>query len=280
MKKILTLLVFLAFGNCRAEELVSIEDSKRLLNTDKRSWTEQVDIAVKSGAAKKVYWQDELGMSVVVGDALLNVIPNYGSSSSFPNHLSVNFSYPPQNPVAKSSDSVANSICKKIVNELKSQFSVLCAQSSKNGWRKFYVVTSVPGRYSIADNLNASGNYSIDIDKFNNVALNNSDLLLTKYWSEIEDWVSSATYSKTQNIEFAVKKIPELCGKLATIYSLKSGLSVEENKDFAMDADVCAKATVHRKFPQPEFDNPKIVQMICNSKLTLYQEVCRRGKLK
>lgn len=279
MKKILILFILNAFATCFASELVSTEDSKRLLNTNQKTWLEQVDLAVKSGAAKKIYWQYELGMSVVAGDILLDVIPSYISSSSLPSFLTVNISFPPDNQVARESDEFANSICKKIVFELKSQLSVLCAQSGNNGWRKFYVVTSTPGKYIFLDRLNASGNYSLDIEKFSEFVLKNSELMLSNYWLEIEKWVSSSDKTKAQNIEFAVTKIPEICGKLATIYSLKSGLTVEVNKDFSMDADVCAKVTVHRKFPQPEFDNPKIVQLVCGSKLPLYQEVCRRANL-
>jgi hypothetical protein len=280
MKNIFLIIILFAINNCFAEELVSIEDSRRILNTNKKAWIEQVEQAVSAKIAKKVYWQDELGISILVEGVILNVIPNYGASMDLPNYLSLNLSYSPESNVSRTPSTTADEICRKITNELKSNFSVLCGHSSKNGWRYFNIVTSIPGKYQIADKLNSSGNYSGDIDKLSKTIQKNSDNLLNKYWDDIEAWVINSEKNKSKDAEYAVKKIPEICSKIATIYSLQLGISPQENKDFSMDVDVCAKTTVHRKYPQPEFENPKIVKLICESKLQLYQEVCRRAKLK
>ena len=55
MKNIFLIYLLFAINNCFAEELVSIEDSRRILNTNKKAWIEQVEQAVSAKVAEKVY---------------------------------------------------------------------------------------------------------------------------------------------------------------------------------------------------------------------------------
>ena len=53
----------------------------------------------------------------------------------------------------------------------------------------------------------------------------------------------------------------------------------KEREEWDFRVDVCTKMTVNRVHRQPEFENPKIVRMICTEGIQIFREMCRRYKL-
>lgn len=98
------------------------------------------------------------------------------------------------------------------------------------------------------------------------------------YWAKLDAWVNGGG-----NLQTIQANVVETCGKLTVATATKSevtGFLTTEREEFDWRVDVCTKSTVHRVYPQPEFDNPEIVSMICGSNVALYQKVCERSGLK
>ena len=81
----------------------------------------------------------------------------------------------------------------------------------------------------------------------------------------------------------AIKELPSICTKLVSSYALAAGKSVdgsrEDREEWDFNSDFCVKATVHRHFPQPEFENPKILDLVCH-KQKAYEfnyNLCKRA---
>ena len=58
-----------------------------------------------------------------------------------------------------------------------------------------------------------------------------------------------------------------------------AGFLTTEREEFDWRVDVCAKATVNRVHPQPEFEDPKIVSTICDNSVELFKKVCKHSGL-
>ena len=71
------------------------------------------------------------------------------------------------------------------------------------------------------------------------------------------------------------------CGMLVTVYAtpgerLAFPATLRDEWDFRIDA--CAKGTVHRIHPQPEFENKAIIEQLCSpDKNKLWQVICERA---
>ncbi|MEK6641210.1 MAG: hypothetical protein AABZ17_11135, partial [Nitrospirota bacterium] len=74
------------------------------------------------------------------------------------------------------------------------------------------------------------------------------------------------------------------CGKLVMVTANASEAVVStttQREEFDFRVDVCAKATVSRSHHQPEFDDPKLIQVICDdSKVILFEKLCKRSGLR
>jgi len=93
---------------------------------------------------------------------------------------------------------------------------------------------------------------------------------------ELDDWVAAG--GKVEDIN---KSLLPACAKLVSLYA-----TAEERREFPralreewdFRVDVCVKGTVHRRHPQPEFENKQITDQLCspdNNKL--WSVVCQRA---
>jgi len=106
----------------------------------------------------------------------------------------------------------------------------------------------------------------------------NSKKLEKVYWSTLDEWVSDG--GKVIDVQDTVVKT---CGKLVMVTvdaKEKISLSTTDREEFHFRVDVCTKMTVNRVHPQPEFENPDIVNSICKeSEVELFKKLCKHTGL-
>jgi hypothetical protein len=105
------------------------------------------------------------------------------------------------------------------------------------------------------------------------------DKLEDKYFSVLDGWVERG--GKANEYQSVVL---ETCGKLIMVTANASeavAFTTSQKEEFDFRVDVCAKTTLHRTHHQSEFNDPKIVQAICDdSKVPLLGKLCRRSGLR
>src|SRR3954453_18373134 len=80
------------------------------------------------------------------------------------------------------------------------------------------------------------------------------------YLNRLDAWVAAGgDTNKIQN------EVLESCGRMMYLRdpSLGTATTKELRESLDMRIDVCAKITVHRVHPQPEFSKPEIVRIVC-----------------
>ena len=95
------------------------------------------------------------------------------------------------------------------------------------------------------------------------------------YFKNLDSWVQNGG-----DVNTVQEIVVENCGKLVmiTVDSVeKLQLSTIKRDEFDWRLDVCVKMTVNRVHPQPEFENPKIINMICNDDVRLFQKMCKQN---
>ena len=100
-----------------------------------------------------------------------------------------------------------------------------------------------------------------------------------KYLSALDGWVGrGGKVNEFQSI------VLETCGKLVMVTANASEAVVfttTQREEFDFRVDVCAKATVNRSDHQPGFDDPKLIQEICDdSEVVLLEKLCKRSGLR
>ena len=105
------------------------------------------------------------------------------------------------------------------------------------------------------------------------------DKLEDKYFSVLDGWVErGGKINEYQSV------VLETCGKLVMVTANASEvvtLTTTQREEFDFRVDVCAKTTVNRSHHQSEFDDPKIIQAICDdSKVLLLRKLCNRSGLR
>lgn len=105
------------------------------------------------------------------------------------------------------------------------------------------------------------------------------DKLEDKYFSVLDGWVDrGGKVSEYQNI------VLETCGKLVMATAKASeviAFTATQREEFDFRVNVCAKTTVHRSHHQSEFDDPKLIQAICDdSKVIIFGKLCKRSGLR
>ena len=106
-----------------------------------------------------------------------------------------------------------------------------------------------------------------------------TDKLERKYFSMLDGWVQRGGQLQAYHND-----VLETCEKLvlasATISEVLM-LPTIQTGEFDFRVNVCAKTTVHRVHRQPELNDPRLVQEICdNNKITIFGSLCRRSNLR
>ena len=105
-----------------------------------------------------------------------------------------------------------------------------------------------------------------------------AEKLEDKYFSLLDGWVERG--GKVNEYKGVVL---ETCGKLVIATANASeavAFTTTQKEEFDFRVDICAKTTVHRVHPQSEFDDPKLIQMICGDGTVLIQKLCKRSGLR
>ncbi len=95
------------------------------------------------------------------------------------------------------------------------------------------------------------------------------------YFKNLDSWVANGG-NKNEIQDIVITN----CGKLVMITANsveKLKLSTTQRSEFDYRLDVCAKMTVNRVYPQPEFKNQKIVQSICEDNVLLFKKLCKKN---
>lgn len=260
---------FMLTTNSYAEDLISREDARNILNMPQKKWNAQVMIAANSGFS---IYQETYGgtlKQIVKGpDWELSTYPIYGGVKSAPGTLEVKISYKKNNPAHSLTLKESEDICAKAFNQLRVEFSFLCGYAKAEEELRFTFLISKPGNREDIDAFNAKGVYSFDQQRVEDTASAAAKKLIPMYWAQLDKWAKNKAASKEQLIEMAAKDLPMICSKLVTSYALAAGktpsTSQKDREEWDFNTDFCVKATVHIRFPQPEFENPKILDMVCH----------------
>lgn len=96
-----------------------------------------------------------------------------------------------------------------------------------------------------------------------------------KYFGTLDDWAAG-----NSGVESIQNEVVPTCGKLIMLRAStaeRTAFSTTQREDFHSLVDICTKITVHRKWPQPEFENPEIRKTICASENELLLQLCVRA---
>lgn len=103
------------------------------------------------------------------------------------------------------------------------------------------------------------------------------EFLQKRYLDKLDEW------AKNPSMETIKTGVQKNCAGLvfvsATPDEAKQFAQGKERDEWDFRVDVCTKMTVNRIYPQVEFKNPKIVEMICKEGIPIFREMCRRYKL-
>ncbi len=271
-------------GEVCGSELISKEDARKVLNTPQNTWNKQVRTSSNAGfSAHQESYDGTLRQTIRGVDWELTTYPIYGGVKSAPDTVEVKLTYKKSSPTYGFPLSHAEANCAKVFDQLKGEFSFLCAFVKTNDELRYTFLISKPGNRKDIDALNAKGLYTYDLRKAESDAGSFSKKLIPMYWAQLDAWAENRTASKEELINSGTSKLPEICSKLVYSYALASGKSPnsspENREDWEFNSDVCVKATVHRRFPQPEFQNPKILDTLCH-KQKAYEfnyNLCKRA---
>ena len=145
---------------------------------------------------------------------------------------------------------------------------------------------SKTGQFSTGvNNLNSKGSFNTAEGLQEDEIKKNSDRLIALYWSQLDEWAESKETDREKLIEKGLTLLPEACSNLVMAYWVGSGRSMamnsEERSEWEFNVDLCMKATMHRHFPQPEFENKQIVKLLChdNKDYDFNYQLCERAGL-
>lgn len=120
---------------------------------------------------------------------------------------------------------------------------------------------------------------SVGCNNQNPTGESNSKQVTDQYFLTLDKWVESG--GPTNEIQ---NTVVNTCGKLVMITSSnmeRVSLSTTQRDEFNGRVDVCVKITVNRVYPQDDFKNKEIVEMICDkSDVSLFKNMCKRYGLR
>lgn len=106
-----------------------------------------------------------------------------------------------------------------------------------------------------------------------------SSKLEEKYFATLDDWVRRK--GPVNEIDNTVGKT---CAKLVMLSASaveKAAFITTRRDEFDFRVDICAKMTVNRVHPQPEFEKKRIVSGICDENPSpLFIKLCKRSGLR
>ena len=72
------------------------------------------------------------------------------------------------------------------------------------------------------------------------------------------------------------------CSELAVSQAgpLEAPMLFFDMAEYDFRSDVCFQVTVNRVYPQPRFQDPKMVALVCDSKNDLFRRLCQHAGLK
>jgi len=98
-------------------------------------------------------------------------------------------------------------------------------------------------------------------------------LVIKKYLAQFETWATNGG-----DLSVLEKEIVEPCGKLVMVTASvieKATFLTTNREELDFRVDVCVKMAVNRVYPQPEFENPEIIGMICDDhSVPLFEGLC------
>jgi hypothetical protein len=267
-----------------AEDLISREDARKILSLPQTIWNAQVALATSAGLSSQEESYGGTSRQLIKGpDWELSTLPLYGRSKDAPDSIELKIAYKKGNPVLTLPEDRTIAICSQAFNQLKVEFSLLCDYRRSEEELQFTFLISKMGKRKDIEALNAKGIHMANTKKLEEKLAPHAKKLIDLYWSQLDAWAANRTATKRELIEIATKELPAICGKLVSGYALASGKSPissrEDREEFNFNSDFCVKATVHRRFPQPEFENPQIVEMLCeqHKRYEFNHNLCKRA---
>lgn len=100
------------------------------------------------------------------------------------------------------------------------------------------------------------------------------------YLQRLDKWVSDGG-----DVNSIQEQVVTNCGKLFYMHvepERIASLSEEARQGYDQLIDVCSKMTINRVHPQPEFENPKIVKIVCKDMATdhpVIGRLCQKANL-
>jgi len=268
----------------RAEDLISREDARGILNLPQAAWNAQVEMAARAGLSSQEESYGGTLRQVIKGpDWELSTYPLYGGSKNAPDSIELKITYKKGSPAYGFPEARSMAICSQAFDQLKVEFSFLCDYRRSEDAIQFTFLISKMGKRKDIEVLNAKGVHMANTKELENKLAPHAKKFIDLYWSQLDAWAENKTATKKELIEIAVRDLPQICGKLVTGYALASGKSPnsskEDREEWDFNSDFCVKATIHRRFPQPEFENPKVIEMLCerHRKYEFNYNLCKRA---
>jgi len=96
-----------------------------------------------------------------------------------------------------------------------------------------------------------------------------------RIFRELDEWVRGGS------VEDVNSRVIPACARLVSLYATsqerKAFFAGKDRAEWDFRVDFCAKGTVHRRWPQPEFANTSLVAQLCTPDNRLWIVVCERA---
>lgn len=93
------------------------------------------------------------------------------------------------------------------------------------------------------------------------------------YLEQLRGWIKNDGRPETVQ-----DRVIAPCSKLVILTATKQEttafLAKEKMEEYDFRASFCMKATIHQKFPQPEFQNDEMIKKICSGKIRAIRLIC------
>ncbi len=108
------------------------------------------------------------------------------------------------------------------------------------------------------------------------VAQDNPGVVMERHLlGQLDTWVAEGG-----DLSQVANTLAPTCSQLAVLIATEAerdGFLNTNREEYNLRVDVCTKITMHRVHPQPEFGDPRMMSLVCDRGLPLYQRLCRQG---